>query len=108
MTQTAHTHTDDETQTDSFLNGIMKAFFIVILTIILIWIRNKMATSQYFENNSILKYSIFCFIVIIFMMIMTGIQGSSFMSLMTIIIILVLNSYLNSHLNSYLNINYIH
>jgi|TARA_B110000967_G_scaffold186676_1_gene207965 hypothetical protein len=89
MTQTAHTHTDDETQTDSFLNGIMKAFFIVILTIILIWIRNKMATSQYFENNSILKYSIFCFIVIIFMMIMTGIQGSSFMSLMTIIIILV-------------------
>ena len=89
MSQTAHTHTDDETQTDSFLNGIMKAFFIVILTIILIWIRNKMATSQYFENNSILKYSIFCFIVIIFMMIMTGIQGSSFMSLMTIIIILV-------------------
>ena len=89
MTQTAHTHTDDETQTDSFLNGIMKAFFIVILTIMLIWIRNKMATSQYFENNSILKYSIFCFIVIIFMMIMTGIQGSSFMSLMTIIIILV-------------------
>ena len=89
MTQTAHTHTDDETQTDSFLNGIMKAFFIVILTIILIWIRNKMATSQYFENNSILKYSIFCFIVIIFMMIMTGIQGSSFMSLMSIIIILV-------------------
>ena len=89
MTQTAHTHTDDETQTDSFLNGIMKAFFIVILTIILIWIRNKMATSQYFENNSILKYSIFCFIVIIFMMVMTGIQGSSFMSLMTIIIILI-------------------
>ena len=89
MTQTAHTHTDDETQTDSFLNGIMKAFFIVILTIILIWIRNKMATSQYFENNSILKYSIFCFIVIIFMMIMTGIQGSSFMSLMTIVIILI-------------------
>jgi len=89
MPQTAHTHTDDEAQTDSFLNGIMKAFFIVILTIILIWIRNKMATSQYFENNSILKYSIFCFIVIIFMMIMTGIQGSSFMSLMTIVIILV-------------------
>ena len=89
MTQTAHTHTDDETQTDSFLNGIMKAFFIVILTIMLIWIRNKMATSQYFENNSILKYSIFCFIVIIFMMVMTGIQGSSFMSLMTIIIILI-------------------
>tara|TARA_B110000211_G_scaffold98385_1_gene114604 strand:- start:12 stop:323 length:312 start_codon:yes stop_codon:yes gene_type:complete len=89
MTQTAHTHTDDETQTDSFLNGIMKAFFIVILTIMLIWIRNKMATSQYFENNSILKYSIFCFIVIIFMMIMTGIQGSSFMSLMTIVIILI-------------------
>ena len=89
MPQTAHTHTDDETQTDSFLNGIMKAFFIVILTIMLIWIRNKMATSQYFENNSILKYSIFCFIVIIFMMIMTGIQGSSFMSLMTIVIILI-------------------
>jgi|TARA_B110000208_G_scaffold77578_1_gene99398 heme/copper-type cytochrome/quinol oxidase subunit 4 len=89
MPQTAHTHTDDEAQTDSFLNGIMKAFFIVILTIILIWIRNKMATSQYFENNSILKYSIFCFIVIIFMMIMTGIQGSSFMSLMTIVIILI-------------------
>jgi hypothetical protein len=85
----AHTHTDDDTQTDSFLNSIMKAFFIVILTIMLIWIRNKMATSPYFENNSILKYSIFCFIVIIFMMIMTGIQGSSFMSLMTIIIILV-------------------
>ena len=89
MPQTAHTHTDDEAQTDSFLNGIMKAFFIVILTIMLIWIRNKMATSQYFENNSILKYSIFCFIVIIFMMIMTGIQGSSFMSLMTIVIILI-------------------
>ena len=51
MPQTAHTHTDDEAQTDSFLNGIMKAFFIVILTIMLIWIRNKMATSQYFENN---------------------------------------------------------
>ena len=85
----AHTHTDDDTQTDSFLNSIMKAFFIVILTIMLIWIRNKMATSQYFENNSILKYSIFCFIVIIFMMVMTGIQGSSFMSLMTIIIILI-------------------
>jgi len=89
MPQTAHTHTDDDTQTDSFLNSIMKAFFIVILTIMLIWIRNKMATSQYFENNSILKYSIFCFIVIIFMMVMTGIQGSSFMSLMTIIIILI-------------------
>jgi len=85
----AHTHTDDDAQTDTFLNSIMKAFFIVILTIMLIWIRNKMATSQYFENNSILKYSIFCFIVIIFMMVMTGIQGSSFMSLMTIIIILI-------------------
>jgi|TARA_B110000211_G_scaffold129875_1_gene149215 hypothetical protein len=85
----AHTHTDDDAQTDTFLNSIMKAFFIVILTIMLIWIRNKMATSEYFENNSVLKYSIFCFIVIIFMMIMTGIQGSSFMSLMTVIIILI-------------------
>ena len=84
-----HTHTDENEEGQSFVNSIMKAFFIVILTIVLIWIRNKMAGASYFENNSILKYSIFCFIVIIFMMIMTGIQGSSFMSLMTVIIILI-------------------
>ena len=89
MTPADHTHEDDNTQTDSFLNSIMKAFFIVILTIMLIWIRNKMDSSDYFANNAVLKYSIFCFIVIIFMMMMTGIQGSSFMSLMTVIIILI-------------------
>ena len=90
MTYEEHTHTDAEKEgTDTFLNSIMKAFFIVILTIMLIYIRNKMAGSSYFNDNAILKYSIFCFIVIIFMMIMSGIQGSSFMSLMTVIIILI-------------------
>jgi hypothetical protein len=87
---TDHNHTSEEReQNDSFVNSIMKAFFVVILTIILIWIRNKMESSDFFKGNAILKYSIFCFIVIIFMMIMTGIQGSSFMSLMTVVIILI-------------------
>ena len=87
---TDHNHTSEEReQNDSFVNSIMKAFFVVILTIILIWIRNKMESSEFFQGNAILKYSIFCFIVIIFMMIMTGIQGSSFMSLMTVVIILI-------------------
>ena len=87
---TDHNHTSEEReQNDSFVNSIMKAFFVVILTIILIWIRNKMESSDCFKGNAILKYSIFCFIVIIFMMIMTGIQGSSFMSLMTVVIILI-------------------
>ena len=90
MVASDHNHTNEEKQqSDSFVNSIMKAFFVVILTIILIWIRNKMESSAFFKGNAILKYSIFCFIVIIFMMIMTGIQGSSFMSLMTVVIILI-------------------
>ena len=86
-----HTHPDGEKESgeQKFVNGIKKAFFIVLLTILLIAIRNKMSKTSYFNDNPILKWSIFCFIVIIFMMLMTGIQGSTFMSLMTVIVILV-------------------
>ena len=82
------TNAEGEEQKDTFLNNLMRAFLIVLLTIGLIYIRNQLAGIDYFKKHMWLAYFIFCFIVIIFMFIMTGIQGSSFMSLITLIIIL--------------------
>tara|TARA_B110001450_G_C17277035_1_gene341937 strand:+ start:191 stop:487 length:297 start_codon:yes stop_codon:yes gene_type:complete len=77
----------DDTQTDTFFNNIMKSFVIVILTIGLIYIRNLIASQEKVLGS--LQYLIFGFFVIIFMLVMTSVQGSSFMSLITLIIILI-------------------
>ena len=73
----------------------MKAFIIIILTIGLIYIRNWLADNSFFKRNKSLTYLLFCFVVIMFMFIMSGVQGSSFMSLITLIIIITsLNKYI--------------
>lgn len=74
---------------DTFLTNIIKAFLIVLLTIGLITIRNQLDTVKYLQDKRILQWTLFGIVVIIFMFIMTGVQGSSFMSLLTLVIILI-------------------
>lgn len=90
MANSIDNNSDSENDSEkTFLNNIMRSFIIVVLTIGLIYIRNWMADNAFFQQNKLLTYLIFCFIVIIFMFLMSSIQGSSFISLMTIIVILV-------------------
>ena len=82
-------NTDDiDQQEDTFLTNIIKAFIIILLTIGLIYIRNMLAKSDVLTRNPLLQWSIFSFIVIIFMFIMSSVQGSSFISLLTVIILI--------------------
>ena len=80
---------NEEKNDNSFLNNIMKAFVIVLLTIGLLYIQRTIASNDFLQKNAILKYLIFGFIVILFMIIMSGVQGSSFMSLLSLVIILI-------------------
>ena len=80
---------NEEKNDSSFLNNIMKAFVIVLLTIGLLYIQRTIASNDFLQKNAILKYLIFGFIVILFMIIMSGVQGSSFMSLLSLVIILI-------------------
>lgn len=80
---------NEEKNDSSFLNNIMKAFVIVLLTIGLLYIQRTIASNEFLQKNAILKYLIFGFIVILFMIIMSGVQGSSFMSLLSLVIILI-------------------
>ena len=80
---------NEEKNESSFLNNIMKAFVIVLLTIGLLYIQRTIASNDFLQKNAILKYLIFGFIVILFMIIMSGVQGSSFMSLLSLVIILI-------------------
>ena len=80
---------NEEKNDSSFLNNIMKAFVIVLLTIGLLYIQRTIASNDFLQKNAILKYLIFGFIVILFMVIMSGVQGSSFMSLLSLVIILI-------------------
>lgn len=80
---------NEEKNDSSFLNNIMKAFVIVLLTIGLLYIQRTIASNEFLQKNAILKYLIFGFIVILFMVIMSGVQGSSFMSLLSLVIILI-------------------
>lgn len=80
---------EEKPDKDTFLNNMMKAFVTVILTIGLVYIRNWMSTNNFFKEQMALSYLVFSFIVIIFLLIITGIQGSSFMSLISLVMILV-------------------
>jgi hypothetical protein len=80
---------NEEKNESSFLNNIMKAFVIVLLTIGLLYIQRTIASNEFLQKNAMLKYLIFGFIVILFMIIMSGVQGSSFMSLLSLVIILI-------------------
>ena len=80
---------NEEKNESSFLNNIMKAFVIVLLTRGLLYIQRTIASNDFLQKNAILKYLIFGFIVILFMIIMSGVQGSSFMSLLSLVIILI-------------------
>ena len=80
---------NEEKNDNSFLNNIMKAFVIVLLTIGLLYIQRTIASNEFLQKNAMLKYLIFGFIVILFMIIMSGVQGSSFMSLLSLVIILI-------------------
>ena len=80
---------NEEKNDNSFLNNIMKAFVIVLLTIGLLYIQRTLASNEFLQKNAMLKYLIFGFIVILFMLIMSGVQGSSFMSLLSLVIILI-------------------
>jgi len=80
---------NDTEKRDSFLNNIIKAFVIVLLTIGLIYIRNQIDGLGYLTDKTTLKYLLFGIVVIIFMFVMSGVQGSSFMSLLTLVIIIV-------------------
>lgn len=80
---------NEEKNDSSFLNNIMKAFVIVLLTIGLLYIQRTIASNEFLQKNAMLKYLIFGFIVILFMLIMSGVQGSSFMSLLSLVIILI-------------------
>jgi len=80
---------NEEKNDNSFLNNIMKAFVIILLTIGLLYIQRTLASNEFLQKNAMLKYLIFGFIVILFMLIMSGVQGSSFMSLLSLVIILI-------------------
>jgi len=88
MATGSHEHQQEE-KDDSFLNNIMKAFVIVLLTIGLLYIQRNIASNEFLQKNAMLKYLIFGFIVILFMLVMSGVQGSSFMSLLSLVIILI-------------------
>lgn len=79
---------NNDQQEDTFLTNIIKAFVIILLTIGLIYIRNMLDGSGYLKDKPLLQWSIFSFIVIIFMFIMSSVQGSSFISLLTVIILI--------------------